>query len=69
MGLSELTDWARGVGFDDAAEICDRLLEESALPVQQVPDGGNSSVKTAADSQPGIQAHRNTSSRFIKAAH
>lgn len=45
MGLTELTDWARGVGFDDAAEICDRLLEESALPVQQVPDGGNSSVK------------------------
>lgn len=67
MGLSELTDWARGVGFDDAAEICERLLEESALPVQQVPDGGNSSVKT--DSQPGLPAHRNTSSRFIKAAH
>lgn len=41
MALSELTDWARGVGFNDAAEICDRLLEESALPVQQVPDGGN----------------------------
>lgn len=65
MGLSELTDWACGVGFDDAAEICDRLLEESALPVQQVPDGGNSSVKTAAR-YPGAQKHL---SRFIKAAH
>ena len=34
----ELTDWTRGVCFDYAAEICDRLLQESSFPVQQVPD-------------------------------
>lgn len=36
----KLTEWAGGVCLDDAAEICDGLLQESAFPVQHVPDGG-----------------------------
>ncbi len=36
----ERTDWAGGVCFDHAAEICDRLLQEPSFPVQHVPDGG-----------------------------
>lgn len=37
--VSERTDWAGGVCLDHAAEFCDRLLQESALPVQHVPEG------------------------------
>lgn len=40
----ELTDRSGRVCLDHAAEICDRLLQESALPVQHVPDEtGNAS--------------------------
>jgi len=35
----ELTDWSAAVGLDDAAEVCERLLQETTPPVEQVPEG------------------------------
>lgn len=45
--VDELTDWAGGVCLDHAAEICDRLLQKSSLPVQHVPDRKHARLQQA----------------------